>query len=211
MEYSSRPRGTSVEAGASKKDEFPPQSLEVLLGSAGLEKPPADTGHGIRQHRSDQLGVFRERLRGGRQHSRNCPVRSYRHLSGHLCPIDIRADGVKRDTRLCISHFGGKKRADESRRHPRKSTALLLPADSFDRLRNFIKVAFQCRLEERTLIGKVLIQSPDGHSGPQRDSGGGQPFFSNAEQNLNSRFENRVHARSRTCLDRRFTGLQQRL
>ena len=84
---------------------------------------------------------------------------------------------------------------------------LLLLADSFDGFRDLVQVTFQGSLQKRALVGEVLIQGPDRHAGSRRHPGRGQPLLSDIEQNLNGRFENRVHAGGRTRLNGRFTRL----
>jgi hypothetical protein len=132
------------------------------------------------------------------------------HLLCNPGSIHIGAYGTERYTRFRIPHLSRQECRDESCRHMRERVSSLLPADSLNCLSNLvIEVAFQDSLQKSASVRKVPIQGSNRDACPQRHPGRGQPLFPHAEQNLNGRFKNSVHASSRTCLNRRFAGLQE--
>jgi hypothetical protein len=63
--------------------------------------------------------------------------------------------------------------------------------------------------QERLLIGVVLIQRSYGYPGALRNTRRRQTVRPVAEQNLNSRLENRVHRDGRPRLNRRLSWLKR--
>jgi hypothetical protein len=148
---------------------------------------------------------------GGCQHPDDRRVRPALHLSHDLRPVHIGAYGVQSYTGLRVFHLGFKKRVNESSHHLPERSALLLLAGEFDCSGDLGEVTCEDSLEERAFVWEVLIQGSDRHAGSQGDFGSGQRLLSDLEQNLKSRFENRVHACCGTRLNRRFTRLQDDL
>ncbi len=55
------------------------------------------------------------------------------------------------------------------------------------------------------LLDRVSLKSSGGYARALRYLGGGEPFLSHLEQNLNRRAENRLHSRRGTGLNWRFS------
>ena len=173
-------RSRGLQVRGRKEDEFLPQDVELLLGRTGFEQSPADSAHCPLQHRSYECRVFREHLAGGGQHCNNGLIGPYTHLLRDLRSVHVGAYGVESDTGFGIPHLGIEECVDESCRHVLERLPFLLPADSFHRLRNFVEVTFQDGLQERALVGEVLIQGSDRDTGSQCHPGRGQPFLPHA-------------------------------
>jgi hypothetical protein len=66
-----RPRRACLQVRARKKDEFLPNSGELLRWSTGFEQSSANSRHDALQHVSDELAIRCNRLTGARQHFHN--------------------------------------------------------------------------------------------------------------------------------------------
>src|SRR5579859_4282634 len=66
----------------------------------------------------------------------------------------------------------------------------------------------QDSLQKCFLVGEILVECSNGDASPARHSCGRQLFLSHIAQNLNSGFQNRVYAGSRTSLNGQFARLE---
>ena len=148
---------------------------------------------------------MRQRLSGSLQHADDCLVGPDSHFLRDLRSVYIGAYRVKGDARLRVSHLGFKERRHQGGSHLLERMPSLLVTDALHGFRDLVQVTFQGGLQQGGLVGEILIKSSDRHAGSQRHLGRREPLLSRLEQNLNSRFENRVYARRRTGLNRRFT------
>ena len=69
------------------------------------------------------------------------------------------------------------------------------------------EMRLQHRVEQRLLVGIVLLHRPYRDTGPFGDARRGKTPLADRQQNLNGRFENRRERRGRTRLPRRFSRL----
>jgi hypothetical protein len=153
------------------------------------------------------LWISGELVAGGFEHCDDGFVGAVAHLADDLCGVEIGADGVEGDAGFDTSHFGCEECGDECGRLQLEGLASLFAADGFDGVGDFVEVAFEDGLQERALVGEVLIQGADGDAGSCGDSCGGQAILSDVEQNLKGRFENRFDAGGGTSLNGRFAGV----
>jgi hypothetical protein len=77
-------------------------------------------------------------------------------------------------------------------------------AGVLDGFRGAFQLAFEDGLEQRRLVGVVLVERADADAGTFGDAGRGEPIFADGDQNLKGGFEDRVHRGGRTRLNRLF-------
>jgi len=131
---------------AREDDQFPAQGIELLLRGARFQHPPAYSCHRPLEHGSNQLGIGRQRLAGGRQHEDDRLIGPYSHLLHDPRSVHIGAYRVESDTRLRVLHLGVKECGDEGGHHLLECFTLLFLADQFHGIGDLGEMTFQCSL-----------------------------------------------------------------
>ena len=130
------------------------------------------------------------------------------HRARDAFALEIVADEVERNARVDVVELGLHKSGDDRFGHSRERCSVSGFAGGFHGEGDAVEMLLQECLQQRVLVGEVLIERSDRDASAFGDAGRGQLRFAFLEQNLNSCLHDGCDARGRARLDGRLSWLE---
>jgi pyridoxine 4-dehydrogenase len=200
--------GAGAEIGVDEDNELFAQRLDLALGRLCFEDSAGDSIEGRHDDGGNDFRIF------GEAFFCSCEESSYGAECACACrfcdslPFDVGAYGVQGCACLHITHLCVEVGGEEGGRHFKQTFVPVAFADVEDGFVDLIHVASECSLQQRALVGEVLIEGSDGDACACGDQGGGEALLADCQQNLNGGLQNRVDSDGGTRLNGRLSWLQ---
>jgi pyridoxine 4-dehydrogenase len=188
-------------------DHLLAESVVIVSGSTGFEDAAADADHGGLYGEGRDALVDGEFFRGFGEDTGEGGFVAEAEVFGDAETVDVGTDGVEREAGARLGHLGAEECGGDAGDGFGERLAAVGVAGSFEECGDVEKVAAQDGLQQRALVGEVLVERADGDAGAVGDEGGGEFFFTYAEQNLNGSVENGFDGDGGTLLERLFARL----
>ncbi len=179
----------------------------VLGGDFGFEEAAADAGHGGLQHERGEVERDVELFRGAGEGFAEGLRVADAEIFDDAEAVDVGGDGVEGEADGGVGHLGAEEGVGDGRDHVAERLAAMGGAGGFHGVADGGEVAAECGLEQRGLVGEVLVEGADGDSGTVGDAGGGEALLADGDENLKRGFEDGFDSGRGAGLDRLFARL----
>lgn len=200
--------GAGFQVGVDHVDELLADGRQELLCGLVFKQSASDASDAAENHGSDEFEFAGEAFCCRAEECSGAAMRSVTDVTCDAHAVYVCGNGVEAGTVVHIVEFGVEIGVDERCGLIEDAAVAFRFADVFYRCNDVVHVAAQRGLQERALIGEVLVKRANRNSGAMGDECGGEFLFADADQNLKRGLQNGVDGGFRTRLNGRLSWLK---